>query len=158
MVEIREKMGEIMFFGYYEHNLDDRNRLMIPSKIRDELKPGEVIYAVKGFDGCLAIYSEAGFENLMKEVKFLSNMDKEARTYLRILLSSVTPLNLDKLGRISLPVLLTEKHHIKKSVVVLGINDHFEIWDKELYEAYQKEHEAKFEDVADMLVKRNGEL
>ena len=156
MVEIREKMGEIMFFGYYEHNLDDRNRLMIPSKIRDELKPGEALYAVKGFDGCLAIYSETGFEKLMKDVELLSNMDKEARTYLRILLSSVTPLNLDKLGRISLPTLLAEKHHIKKNVVVLGLNDHFEIWDKDSYEAYQKEHESLFEDVADMLVKRNG--
>lgn len=145
-----------MYFGYYEHNLDDKGRLMIPSKLREGLSSGSPLYVLRGFDGCLAIYNETAFQTLYKELGEYSYNDKNTRNYIRALLSSVTQLNVDKLGRIQIPVTILEKYEISREVVVIGVGNHFEVWDKKSYLDYENKNSAAFEEIADKLVKING--
>ena len=144
-----------MFYGYYEHNLDDKGRLMIPSKIREGLT-GSQLFVIKGFEGCLSVYSEASFNKLCAYLESLSYENKEARSYIRNVLSSVIQLNVDKLGRIQIPTLALNKYGISHQVAVIGVGNHFEIWDLEKYKVYDEENSKSYEDIADLLVKNHG--
>ena len=144
-----------MYFGYYEHSLDDKGRLMIPSKLREGLNSGSPLYVLKGFEGCLSIYNEISFLKLTERLSSLAYEDKEARSYIRNILGSVTQLNVDKLGRIQIPITILNKYQISRQVAVIGVGDHFEIWDLDKYQDYELENAKKFEDVADQLVNKN---
>ena len=143
-----EKVGN-MFFGNYSHSLDDKGRLVIPRKMRDEL--GLKIFIMKGYDGALSIYKEESFEKLVEELESLSFNKKENRDYLRIKLASVVDLDVDKMGRVQLPQSLLAKHHIGKDVVVLGAGDHIEVWDEKKYQEYISSIEDDFEGIAERL-------
>ena len=145
-----------MYFGYYEHSLDDKGRLMIPSKLREGLVAGSSLYVIKGFEGCLSVYNEMTFNKLCSEIEELSYLDKTARNYIRNVLGSVVILNVDKLGRIQIPSSTLNRYNILKNVAVLGVGDHFEIWDLEAYQNYQKDNDETFEESADKLVKSCG--
>ena len=155
MVEIREKVVN-MYFGYYEHSLDDKGRLMIPSKLREGLISGSPLYVIRGFEGCLSIYNENTFNQLYEDISKLSYNDKTARNYIRNVLGSVVILNVDKLGRIQIPASVLSRYNISKNVAVLGVGDHFEIWDLETYQNYQNDNEESFEESADKLVNGRG--
>ena len=155
MVEIREKVVN-MYFGYYEHSLDDKGRLMIPSKLREGLISGSPLYVIRGFEGCLSIYNENTFNQLYEDISKLSYNDKTARNYIRNILGSVVILNVDKLGRIQIPTSVLTRYNISKNVAVLGVGDHFEIWDLETYQTYQNENDESFEESADKLVNGRG--
>ena len=152
VVEIREKVGK-MFYGYYEHNLDDKGRLMIPSKLREGLSSGSPLYVIKGFEGCLSVYGEMSFNKLCASLDELKYEDREARNYIRNVLASVTQLNVDKLGRIQIPQAVLNKYHISKEVAVIGVGNHFEIWDLKSYQEYDEKNSESFEEIADKLVK-----
>lgn len=129
---------------------------MIPSKLREGLSQGSSLYVIKGFEGCLSIYNENTFNKLCSDIQELSYNDKTARNYIRNVLGSVVILNVDKLGRIQIPTSVLNRYNILKNVAVLGVGDHFEIWDLESYLNYQKENEESFEESADKLVKSRG--
>ncbi|MCD8204793.1 MAG: division/cell wall cluster transcriptional repressor MraZ [Coprobacillus sp.] len=138
-----------MFFGRYEHSLDDKNRLVIPSKMRSEA--GETLYLMKGYDGALALYKESDFNRLMEEVSAYSFQKKNNRDYIRVQMSSTYDLEIDKLGRITIPTALISRYGIGRDVYIIGVVDHIEIWDKEKYLAYEKESDATFESVAEKI-------
>lgn len=144
-----------MYFGYYEHSLDDKGRLMIPTKLREGLSGGSPLYVLKGFEGCLSIYNEISFMKLSEKLSSLPYEDKEARSYIRNLLGSVVQLNVDKLGRIQVPTTILNKYQISRQVAVIGVGDHFELWDLAKYQEYEAENNKKFEDVADKLVNKD---
>ena len=144
-----------MYFGYYEHSLDDKGRLMIPAKLREGLSGGSPLYVLKGFEGCLSIYNEISFMKLSEKLSSLPYEDKEARSYIRNLLGSVVQLNVDKLGRIQIPTLVLTKFNISRQVAVIGVGDHFELWDLAKYQEYEADNSKKFEDVADKLVNKD---
>ena len=141
-----------MYYGYYEHNLDDKGRLMIPSKLREGLSGGSPLYVIKGFEGCLSVYNELEFSSLCESLEKLEYRNKKARDYIRNILSSVVQLNVDKLGRIQIPVATLNKYHISRQVAVIGVGNHFEIWDLEAYQRYDEENSKSFEEIADQLV------
>jgi len=144
-----------MLFGTYEHSLDDKNRLMIPSKIRSELQNSVSLYVLKGFDGCLSIYTEEHFNKLISKLEAYSFFNKDARDFVRMTLASVTQMNIDKVGRIQFSPAILTKYSISKSVVVIGVYDHIEVWDKEAYQNYLNNKESLYEDIADKLDKTN---
>ena len=150
MVESGKKW-EIMFFGNYSHSLDEKGRLVIPKKMREEL--GNKIFIMKGFDGALAIYQESSYSKVMEELEKYSFNKKENRDYLRLKLASIVDLDVDKMGRVQLPVAILGKYHINKDVVVLGAGDHIEVWDKVRYEEYISSIEDEYEDIAERLDK-----
>lgn len=142
-----------MFFGSYSHSLDEKNRLVIPSKMRNEL--GVHLYIMKGFDGAISMYPEKAFEKLMMEFNSLPFNKKDARSYLRTQLATTSELEIDKAGRVIIPNTLLEKYNISKSVMVIGMGDHIEVWDSKVYEAYEAEADKNFEDIAENLNKEN---
>ena len=146
-------MGEAktMYFGYYEHVLDDKGRLVLPPKLRQGLSEGSLLYILKGFDGCLSVYNESDFKTLCEEVNKIDFNKKNSRSYVRTVLGSVVELSLDKVNRVQLPTSVLSKYQISKNVVLLGVGDHFEIWNQETYKAYEKENDSKFENIAESL-------
>ena len=140
-----------MYFGSYKHTLDDKGRLLIPKKIKEELKNSASLYIMKGFEGCLAIYNQSEFEKLVKECESLSFNKTNNRSYLRVMLASVSELQIDKVGRIQLPSQVLSKFQIGKEVVILGVIDHFEIWDADKFDKYQQEANDNFENIAESL-------
>ena len=142
-----------MFFGSYVHNLDEKGRLVIPSKMREEL--GLKAYILKGYDGALSIYKEEGFLKLMEEVNSLPFNKKNTRAYLRTQLASVCELEIDRQGRVLLPTQLLSKYQIGREVIVIGALDHIEVWNKAEYEAYEKAADSSFEEIAEELDKED---
>ena len=140
-----------MFFGHYEHSLDEKGRLLLPKKIKEELKDNSPLYVLKGFEGCLSIYREAEFLKLCEECEKISFNKKNSRSYLRAVLSSVIELMIDKVNRIQIPKDTLTRFHISKNVIIIGVNDHFEIWDSETYRRYEEEVNAHFAEIAESL-------
>ncbi|MCD8203734.1 MAG: division/cell wall cluster transcriptional repressor MraZ [Coprobacillus sp.] len=138
-----------MFFGRYEHTLDEKNRLVIPFKMRSEA--GEVLYLMKGYDGALSLYKESDFTKLMEEVSTYSFQKRNNRDYIRTQMSSTYDLEVDKLGRITIPTALINRYGIGKEVYIIGVVDHIEIWDKAKYLEYEKNSDENFEKVAEKL-------
>ena len=142
-----------MYFGNFEHSLDNKGRLLIPRQLKSGLNEGSKLYIMKGYEGCLSVYNEDEFNKLIKECSSLSYKKKNSRAYLRIMLSSVVELVVDKVGRIQLPVSILTKYQIGKQVTIVGVGDHFEIWDLEAFNKYQAEANENFEEIAESLVK-----
>lgn len=142
-----------MFFGSFNHNLDDKGRLVIPRKMREEL--GSKIYIMKGFDGALAIYKEEKFVQLVEQINSLPQNLKASRDYARSQLASVCDLDVDKMGRVQIPSQLLNKYNIGKEVIVIGAGDHIEVWNVKTYEKYEQEVDAHFEEIAEHLNDKN---
>lgn len=138
-----------MFFGYYEHSIDAKGRLVIPSKFRNEL--GDIAYILKGFDGSLSIYKASEFEKLINKINSLPFNKKDARAYIRIQLASTCELEIDKQGRVQIPSQLLSRYEIGKEVVVIGVSDHFEVWDKAKYDEYENQKIKDFDELGENL-------
>ena len=138
-----------MFIGEYQHNLDAKGRIIIPSRFRDELHTTFIL--ARGLDGCLTIYSLKQWEKLFEEVNKLPTTKKAARQYIRMLTSTATECTLDNQGRIAVPSFLAKPVNITKECVVIGANDHIEIWDKAPRESYYLDASNNFEEVAENL-------
>lgn len=138
-----------MFFGNYELTLDEKGRLVIPSKYREKLTVN--LYLLKGFDGCISIYDENEFTKYMTKLQQLPFENPKARSYNRLITSSIVEFQIDKSGRILLSSKIQNEYKIGKNVVINGVLDHFEIRDKEAWESYKNEHVEGFEDDAMML-------
>lgn len=140
-----------MFFGTYEHTIDEKGRLVIPRKMREEA--GVRLFIMKGFDGALSLFKEVEFERLTREFNSLPFSKKDIRAYLRIQLASACELEIDKMGRVQIPSSLLTKYQISKDVVVIGAGDHMEVWDKKTYAEYEASVNAEFENLAENIGK-----
>ena len=136
-----------MFFGSFVHTLDDKGRLMVPRKMREEL--GSKAYIMKGFDGSLSVYNEEKYQKLVSEFGRLSFNQQKVRDYLRLQFASTYEMDVDKLGRVQIPTALLTKFNISREVLVLGIGDHIEVWDKAKYEEYENNIRDQFENLAE---------
>lgn len=138
-----------MFFGSFAHTLDDKGRLVIPRKMREET--GVKVFIMKGFDGALSIYKASEFEKLVQEFNTLSFNKKNSRDYLRVQLASVSELEVDKSGRVQIPAQMLTKFQIGKEVMVIGMGDHIEVWNQTDFEKYEKDAISSFEKTAEDL-------
>ena len=136
-----------MYFGSFVHSLDEKGRLMIPRKMREEL--GYKVYIMKGFEGSLSLYNEERYQKLVEEFSRLSFNQSKVRDYLRLQFASTYEMEVDKLGRVQIPTALLTKYNISKEVLVLGIGDHIEVWDKAKYEEYENGIKDEFESIAE---------
>lgn len=148
--------GIIMFFiGKYNHNLDEKNRLIMPSKLRDKL--GTVVYVTRGLDKCLAVYPEEVFQKKVEELSSYSTFNPQNRSYARTFFSNSYECEIDKQGRIQLTKDSLEKVGISKDVVIIGNNDHVEIWGITEFNAVQEDGETNFELNASKIYEGKGE-
>ena len=143
-----------MFFGSYEFNIDDKGRVVIPSKMRDEV--GSKLYLIKGFEGCISLYKEEDFQKYISKIQSLPYEKSKVRKYTRLLLSSVVELNIDRQGRMLIPVKSLKEYKIGDRAMILGEIDHIEIRDLESWNSYKEESSKDFElDAESLLVSDN---
>ena len=138
-----------MFIGEYRHNLDEKNRIIIPVKYRDEL--GDTFIVTKGLDGCLTIYTQNQWELIFEQIKKLPNTKRETRLYIHMLTSKAVECGFDKSGRIQLPSHLIKEAKLVKECVIVGVSDHVEIWADTLWDEYCAAASGSFEDIAENL-------
>lgn len=118
-----------MFMGEFNHNIDAKGRMIIPSKFREEL--GESFVLTKGLDGCLSIYPSTEWEEFEQKLRSLPLTSKNARTFTRFFVAGATVCELDKQGRILVPSTLREYANLEKEVVLTGNLNRIEVWSKE---------------------------
>lgn len=137
-----------MFMGEYHHTIDEKGRLILPSKIRYDL--GESFVVTRGLDNCLFVYPKDEWTEIINKYKSLPNT-KDARNFMRFFLSGATILEFDKQGRINIPDVLVKFANLKKDCVIIGVNERLEIWSKENWENFMSTNEDNFTDIADNL-------
>ncbi|MBR5356521.1 MAG: division/cell wall cluster transcriptional repressor MraZ [Lachnospiraceae bacterium] len=122
-----------MFMGEYNHSVDEKGRLIIPSKFREEL--GNEFVITKGLDDCLFIYNNTEWKALEDKLRALPLTNKNARTFARFMLGGAATVELDKQGRILIPQVLRAFASLDKEIVLVGIANRIEIWNKANWEA-----------------------
>lgn len=132
-----------MFMGEYNHTIDTKNRLIIPSKFREAL--GDEFVVTKGLDGCLFVYDNEAWTEFEEKLKSLPLTNKEARTFVRFFLAGAASVEVDKQGRILVPSVLKEFAGINKDVVLVGVASRIEIWSRERWE-----DASSYEDMEDI--------
>ena len=140
----------MFFIGTYNYNLDDKNRLTMPSKLREDL--GVKVYVTLGLDKCLAIYPVETFEKIVSKISSLNSNDPRVRAYKRTFFANSYLCDIDKQGRIQLSKDLLGKCSITKDVVITGAEDCVEVWDKERYASLEEQYEVSYEDNAALMI------
>lgn len=138
-----------MFMGEFHHNIDEKGRLIIPSKFRNEL--GSKFIVTRGIEECLFVYSIDEWNKMVDELKTLPFTRKDARTFTRMFLSGATECELDNNGRINIPSPLTNYASLEKECVVIGVNERLEIWSNEKYEEFFNTNIGRFDEIAENL-------
>jgi MraZ protein len=121
-----------MFMGEYNHTIDAKGRLIVPSKFRETL--GDTFVVTKGLDGCLFVYDNEEWGIFEEKLKSLPITNKEVRKFVRFFLAGAAEVEVDKQGRILIPNVLREFAELNKDVVLIGVASRIEIWSKERFE------------------------
>jgi len=141
-----------MFIGEYNHNLDNKGRLAVPVKFRDDLKKGAVV--TKGLDGCLFLYTMSEWKILAEKLSKLPISQSNTRAFARLMLAGAMDVQVDKQGRMVLPDYLRKYATLKKKIIINGLYNRLEIWDENNWEKYKDKTEKESGDIAEKL----GEL
>lgn len=145
-------MGDFMFMGEYHHTIDEKGRITLPSKIREQLGYDFVI--TRGLDQCLFVYPRLDWNRIIDTYKSLPNT-KDARNFMRFFLSGAAEVNFDKQGRINVASPLIKYASLEKDCIIIGVNDHLEIWSEEIWNKFMEENEENFTEIADNLFSNN---
>lgn len=138
-----------MFMGEYQHSIDDKGRLIMPARFREEL--GENFVVTRGLDNCLFVYPMSEWLNLQAKLKSLPFTQANARAFVRFFFSGATEANLDKQGRVVIPQVLRDYARLTRDVVVIGVSTRVEIWSREEWERYAGEAEVSYEAIAEQI-------
>jgi MraZ protein len=142
-----------MLVGEYDHTIDDKNRLTLPAKFRQAFDGGLVL--TRGIERCLYAYPRSEWTATVESrLRELDPLSKEGRVMQRYFFSGAAEAELDKQGRVMVPSSLSDYAGLGKEVVVAGIRDHLEIWDRASWRAHLDEIEGSAEDVAERLATR----
>ena len=141
-----------MFMGEYHHSIDSKGRIIVPSKVRDDL--GENFIVTRGLDGCLFLYPKCEWDKILNKYKDLP-ATKDKRQFLRIFLSGAPICEYDKQGRINIPNPLIEFAKLEKDCIIIGVDEKLEIWSKERWEEFIANNEENLSDIADSLFTSN---
>lgn len=136
-----------MFIGEYNHNIDTKGRLIIPSRFRDGLEEKFII--TRGLDKCLFVYPISEWDKLVKVIKSLPFTKKKNRDFQRFFLSGAIECEIDKQGRINISSSLINYASLEKECVVIGVNERLEIWALENWDNFISDNEDDFSDIAE---------
>lgn len=139
-----------MFLGEYQHNLDSKNRLIIPAKFRDDIGSNCII--TLGLDGCMFLFSNEEWRKLAEKLSELSLARKKARLFSRFFFSNASDIEIDKQGRVQIPLRLAKKLKFSKEVIIVGVANRLELWAKERWDSfYDDEGETSYEQLAELI-------
>ena len=156
MVTGGEKWGIFMFIGEYHHTIDDKGRLIIPSKFRTEL--GDKFVITRGIENCLFAYPTDRWEQIVHKLESLPFTKKDARNFTRFFLSGATVAEFDKQGRINITSPLINYAGIEKDCVVIGTGDRLEIWAQNAWEMFFNSASINMSDIAENLFNESVDL
>lgn len=138
-----------MFIGEYTYKIDDKKRLAVPPKFREEL--GKKVVITKGLDCSLFLFTLDEWKELAEKISKLPFSQADVRGFSRTMLAGAMEVDVDSTGRILIPDYLKSYALLKKEVVIAGVYNRVEIWDKEVWEDYKKRTENEVGDIAERL-------
>ena len=138
-----------MFIGEYHHTIDDKGRVIIPAKFREEL--GNKFIITRGIENCLFVYSEKNWNEICNKLNSLPFTKKDARVFNRFFMSGATDVELDKQGRVNVTAPLINYANIKKDCVIVGTGDRLEIWSQEAWNDFFDSTKDSMSDIAENL-------
>ncbi len=145
-----------MYIGEYHHTIDEKGRIIIPAKFRDEL--GSEFIVTRGIENCLFVYSMNNWNTICEKLNSLPFTRKDARTFNRFFMSGATNVELDKQGRINISSPLINYANLKKDCVVIGTGDRLEIWSKEDWDSFFNSNKDSMSDIAENLFSESVSL
>ncbi|HEX3872496.1 MAG TPA: division/cell wall cluster transcriptional repressor MraZ [Pirellulales bacterium] len=135
----------------FPRSIDDKHRIAVPKRIRDALKLEEssVLYITRGTDSSLAIYTEETLAALAERLAPASPNQHDVRAFNRLFYAQAEPAEIDSQGRIRVPPSLAELAGLDKEIVLLGVQDHLELWDRAHWDAYCAKQSAQYDEIAE---------
>lgn len=141
-----------MFIGEYHHQLDEKGRVAVPAKFRRDLQPGAVV--TRGIDRCLFLYTKAEWLRLAERLARLPIAQANTRAFARLMLAGAMDVALDRQGRVILPEYLRDYAGLTRRVVLAGLYNRVELWDRLRWDRYKRTTERSSTTIAEAL----GEL
>lgn len=138
-----------MLLGEYNHNLDEKGRVSMPSKFRDDL--GTTFVVTKGLDNCLFVYSKKEWSTFEEKLKTLPLTNPNARNFIRFFFAGATECEIDKQGRVNIPQNLRDYAMLKKDVCIVGVSTRVEIWDKDKWNDYTSQENLNVDEIANQM-------
>ncbi|MCL6563487.1 MAG: division/cell wall cluster transcriptional repressor MraZ [Firmicutes bacterium] len=138
-----------MMMGEYSHTLDDKGRIVLPSRFREDFHDRLVM--TKGFDGCLLLYPLPEWEKMVQKIQALPMTDPNARAFVRLFMAGAQEVELDRQYRMTVPPRLREYAGMEKEVVLIGLTTRAELWAAERWASYQASTEAGYEAMAEKM-------
>ena len=145
-----------MFIGEYHHTIDEKGRIIIPAKFREEL--GNNFIITRGIENCLFVYSEENWAQITNKLNSLPFTKKDARTFNRFFMSGATNVELDKQGRVNISKPLIDYANLLKDCVIIGTGDRLEVWSQESWESFFDSTKDSMSDIAENLFNESVNL
>ena len=145
-----------MFIGEYHHTIDEKGRIIIPTKFRKEL--GNTFIITRGIENCLFVYSEENWAKITDKLNSLPFTKKDARTFNRFFMSGATSVELDKQGRVNISKPLIDYASLLKDCVIIGTGDRLEVWSQESWDSFFDSTKDSMSDIAENLFNESVNL
>ncbi|HOV21681.1 MAG TPA: division/cell wall cluster transcriptional repressor MraZ [bacterium] len=141
----------MVYFGEFRSKLDKEGRIVIPSKMREQLKDRNV-YITRGFEECLFLFSETIWNSQTEKLKTLPFTKGDPRAFTRLFFSGAYRTKIDKQGRLNIPLTLTNYAKINNGVVIIGVGFRIEIWDEKKWDEYYKKFLPSYAEISEKLI------
>lgn len=138
-----------MFIGEHQHIIDDKSRVIMPSKFREDL--GYNFIMTKGLDNCLFVYPKEEWMVLEEKLRSLPLTNRDARAFVRFFFAGATECTLDKQGRVLIPSNLREHAKLTKEAVIIGVATRIEIWSKKEWDTYNDDDSLSYDSIAEKM-------
>jgi len=139
----------MLLTGTYPRTLDDKKRLALAKRVREQLGDPKTLFVTPGPDQCLWLYTQDGLERLAEKLDQSPATDAEARVFRRLYFAQTEAVDVDGSGRVLIPERLVQFASLKHEVVLIGVRDHLELWDAERWQRYIEQHAPRFDAVAE---------
>lgn len=139
----------MLLTGTHSRTLDDKNRLGLPKRVREQLGEPETLYVTPGPDQCLWLYTQDGLERLAEKLDQTPATDAEARVFRRLYFAQTEAVDVDRTGRVLIPERLVQFAGLRHDVVLIGVRDHLELWEAGRWQQYLTQNAPRFDSVAE---------
>ena len=142
----------MLLTGTFPRTIDEKQRIAIPKRLRDAIQREEaavVMYVAPGTDGSLALYTEDGFSELAEQLSASPPTGQDVRAFSRLFYSQAQRIELDRQGRLRIPPELVELATLEKDIVLVGVRDHLELWNRQSWQAYLERQRADYDRLAE---------
>jgi MraZ protein len=144
----------MLLTGTHPRTLDDKKRLALPRRVREQLGEPKQLFVTPGPDQCLWLFTQDALERLAEKLDVAPATDAEARVFRRLYFAQTEPLDVDKSGRVLIPDRLVQFAGLEREVVLIGVRDHLELWEAARWQQYLAENAGRFDAVAEQAFRK----